>query len=549
LIRASLVVAIATLSVPIVTALATARPAETQPAVPAPGVGVVSPYSTGMAASIALGQTSFTTRAGGLSATNLSGPGQIAFDAAGDLWVADSSNNRVLEFPAPLHTGEVASLVLGQPNFDSSSGTTTATGMDSPLGLAFSPSGDLWVADLLSCRVTEFVPPFHDGMAASVVIGQSSLTTSTCGHTASTNDGPEQLAFDPAGDLFVADWLNNRLLEFTPPLTTGMSASAVLGQSTLTGDGAGTTAVNLSCDLSVAATASMVWVGSSPCGNQRVLGFPAPITTGEAATVVLGQASFTSSGATGDNVTDNPNGLGVNSAGDLFVNDFELARVLEFTPPFSNFQAPSRVLGQSNASGMAAGTTATNLSGPRSVAVAPDGSLWVSDLDNNRVLGYVPSVFSVAFQESGLPATSPWTVSVDGTAHFGATAALDVPLINGTHEWTVGPAPPDYHLTSASSGAVLVNNTTATVPVTFAQNSTSSLPLVEGLAIGGAVGVVVGAGVGVLVGRRRKAGSSGASAGSGPGGAGAGGGATPPSGSPPASPPAASGGPPPGASP
>jgi len=525
---------------PVANASASVRPAT----VPAAARGL-SPFSDGMSASIVLGQSSFTTDATAVTPTNFSDPQSVAVDAAGDVWVSDFNVPRVLEFRAPVYTGEPASIVLGQPNFYASGSTLSASGMGEPIGLAVSPSGDLWVADWDFCRVTEFVPPFTDGMAAKVVIGQPTFTSSSCGRSATSIAEPNGLAVDPSGDLFVAEQSNNRVTEFRPPFSDGMSASAVLGQSTFTGDAAGTSAVNLSCPLGVAASTSMVWVGDSPCGNSRIMGFPQPVSTNESATAILGQASFTSSGATGDNVTLNPNALAVDASGDLYAVDLDLHRVAEFTPPFTPFKTPTVVLGQSTLSGSAGGVTATNLSAPRGVAVAPNGTLWVVDESGVRVLGYVPSTFSVVFRETGLPGASPWSVSVDGTDHFGGSGSIEVPLINGSHAWSVGPAPPGYHLTSSASGAVTVNGTSDVVPLSFAQNSSGSPSLLEGLAIGIVVGGVVGALAGILLGRRRKPAPTPAAAWSAPGGAGTssstGGSAAPP-------PAPAGGGPPPGAS-
>jgi len=537
----------AALAIPLATASAgAAAPAGVRTATEPAATRGLSPFSDGMPASLVLGQSNFTTNQPNVTPTNVSTPISVAVDSAGDVWVSDESVPRVVEYRAPVYSGEPASVVLGQSTLYSAGQRLTASGMDMPFGIAFSPSGDLWVADYGFCRITEFVPPFTSGMAASVVIGQSSFTTSTCGHSEAQLRDPNGIAVDPSGDLFVADSLDNRVVEFTPPFSNGMLASAVLGQSTWAGDGGGTSAVNLSCPLGVAASASMVWVGDSPCGNSRIMGFPQPVKTNETATAILGQASFTSSGATGDNVTYNPNALAVDSDGNLYAVDYDLNRVDVFTPPFTPFKTPTVVLGQSTLSGVQPGLTATNLSEPRGVAVAPNGTLWVVDYGNARILGYVPATFSVTFQESGLPAGSPWAIAVDGTAHLGTASALAVRAINGTHAWTVGPAPPGYHVTSAAAGTVTVNGTAEIVTVAFAQNS-SSPSLLEGLGIGIVVGLVAGAAVGILLGRRRKSGPSGAAAWSGPGAAGAGPSAPPAGASPPPAPPPASGGPPPGA--
>src|SRR5208282_3877321 len=85
----------------------------------------------------------FGTNAAGNTATTLNDPTYVAFDAYGDLWVADTGNNRILEYipgtsgcstgpPAVLCSGMAASVVIGQAGFGASAPATTATGLSSP---------------------------------------------------------------------------------------------------------------------------------------------------------------------------------------------------------------------------------------------------------------------------------------------------------------------------------------------------------------------------------------------------------------------------------
>ncbi len=118
--------------------------------------GTVSPayaFTTGEAASIVIGQTTFTADGSGTSSTTLNNPEGVAFDGKGNLWVADEINSRVLRFKPPFSNDEAASLVLGQTTFTGSSCTTTATGLCFSGWIAFSGGGNLWVTDLANSRV------------------------------------------------------------------------------------------------------------------------------------------------------------------------------------------------------------------------------------------------------------------------------------------------------------------------------------------------------------------------------------------------------------
>src|SRR5512136_1839618 len=65
------------------------------------------------------GQPDFTSSASGVSDHALSSAAGVALDLSGNLYVADTLNNRVLVFNAPLSSGENAAVVLGQPDFTS----------------------------------------------------------------------------------------------------------------------------------------------------------------------------------------------------------------------------------------------------------------------------------------------------------------------------------------------------------------------------------------------------------------------------------------------
>ncbi len=214
------------------------------------------PFTPGMAASVALGQTT-TDGASGTYGCNQVGngplphkpgaptpsptsstlcyPPHVAFDSTGDLWVVDAYNNRVLMYPpAEQKQGGMATLVIGQQNFLSGRSGTTSTTLYYPWDLAFDSDGNLWVADYLNERVLEYQPPFTTGMAASAVLGQTDFVSATGGTSATGFDGPSGLAFDFSGNLAVADFNNNRTLIFPPSeQVTAGSGTVVLGQPDL----------------------------------------------------------------------------------------------------------------------------------------------------------------------------------------------------------------------------------------------------------------------------------------------------------------------------
>jgi hypothetical protein len=95
------------------------------------GWSSVPNFLNGASADIVIGQPNFTTSTannGGVSANSLNNPSDVAVDLSGNLYVADTANNRVLEYNSPFTTDTTADFVFGQ-------GTQTAQGptsVDSP---------------------------------------------------------------------------------------------------------------------------------------------------------------------------------------------------------------------------------------------------------------------------------------------------------------------------------------------------------------------------------------------------------------------------------
>lgn len=102
----------------------------------------------------------------------------VALDSENNLWVADNENNRVLRFPFDPETGvpaKEADLVLGQPDFTTNNGGSASYRMFKPASIAVHKNGDVYVADSLNNRVLIFTPPFSNGMSYSDIIWQTNM--------------------------------------------------------------------------------------------------------------------------------------------------------------------------------------------------------------------------------------------------------------------------------------------------------------------------------------------------------------------------------------
>ena len=323
------------------------------------------PVTSGQAANIVLGQADFTSSGSTTSSTGLSYPVKAIADSTGNVWVADCSNNRIVEYSAPFSNGMTASVVLGEPDMNTSTGGTSATTLSCPSGLAFDKQGNLWVVDYDNSRIVEFKTPFTSGMAASLALGQSDLNSSNCATSATALCYPwEGVAFDSKGNLFVADYENCRIVEYQPPFSTGMAASLAIGQTDLSSSTCGASASTTDGPLGLAFDSKgNLWTGDY--SNNRVLEFNAPFSTGMSANLVIGQADFTSStSSTTAAGLSEPYDVSFDSKGNLFVADYDNNRTVMYSAPFSSGMNANTVLGAPDFVTNSCGTTSATVCYP-----------------------------------------------------------------------------------------------------------------------------------------------------------------------------------------
>ena len=378
-----------------------------------------------------LGQPQFMSNNPATTQNRMYHPAVVFADAGGRLWVAEYDNNRVLRFDlaALKPDGANADGVLGQADFVSSSTATTQNGMAYPTGLFLDSGSRLWVSDYTNNRLLRFdnAPAKANGANADGVLGQLDFTSSGADCTQGRMYGPRGISGDPAGQLFVVDSSNSRVLIFTGAagLADGANADHVLGQPALdtcatNSGGISSSSLNIPTRLHYDPAARVLWVAD--WGNNRVLMYGSP---SEFATLVLGQPNFTSrSWVTTQTGMLNPRKVAVDpSSGKVFVVDQFNNRVLRFTslPALSNGAPAEAVFGQAdftsadpNRGGAVAADT---LSDPFGVSVDFAGRMWVADAINNRVLRFddaswrsngaaADGVLGQADFESSYPATT-----------------------------------------------------------------------------------------------------------------------------------------------
>jgi sugar lactone lactonase YvrE len=202
-------------------------------------------YANGRIATIAGNGTAGDAPDGGTAdALLLNGPTGLALSESGELWIADTLNHRIRRLNLDGTVSVVAG--AGAPGYSGDAGSARLAHLNTPLGLALAASGDLYVADSGNNRIRRI-----DGRGIITTVAGTG-TPGFGGDGGPATDarlnGPSGLAFDPAGDLYIVDALNRRIrkVDGTGAITTiagdgtaglsGDSGAAVLAQLRFTDD-------------------------------------------------------------------------------------------------------------------------------------------------------------------------------------------------------------------------------------------------------------------------------------------------------------------------
>lgn len=237
--------------------------------------------------------------------------------------------------------------------------------------------------------------PLFNNMPANGVLGQSGFTSNLSGTTSSTLNSPSGVAVDPtSGKLFVVDRYNNRVLRWSSStkMQNGAPAEAVFGQPDFTTASSGSSASKFNDPLRAHIdNEGRLWV--SDYLNNRVLRFDdaSAKPSGASADAVLGQQNFTAhSSGTTSSTMNGPVGVFVDKNGTLWVTDRLNHRVLRFDQAAekSNGAIADGVLGQSDFNSGTSGLSATKMNRPMGVYADAEDHLWVCEDDNNRVIRF-----------------------------------------------------------------------------------------------------------------------------------------------------------------
>jgi len=169
------------------------------------------------------GTAGFSGDSGPATSAQLNGPADVAVDSAGNLYIADNRNNRIRKVSNGVITTVVGNVTAG---FGGDNGQATSAELNQPIGVAVDSDGNLYIADSYNNRIRKV----SNGVITTVAGGGTSLGDTGQATSAQLN-GPTGVAMDPAGNLYIADADNQRIRKVSKGVITTVAGNGTPGFS------------------------------------------------------------------------------------------------------------------------------------------------------------------------------------------------------------------------------------------------------------------------------------------------------------------------------
>jgi len=344
---------------------------------------------------------------GPASSAQLYWPRALAVDSGGNLFLVDSNNNRIRK----VANGVITTVAGNGGQFFSGDGGPATSAQVTPVGMALDSAGNLYVED--GTRVRIISNGIINSVAGTEGIGFATLAVDpsgniyladsntarilkVCNGTVTTvagngsfgfsgdngpatsaefagndDEGPDNIAVDSAGNLYIADAANGRIRKVSNGVIT-----TVAGDGSSSTDGPTASARLFYPDVITLDSAGILYVGDT--GRARKI-------AGNSIITLAGNNELSFSGDGGPAISAQfyqPNSVAVDSAGNVYIADTQSNRIRKVTNGIVTTVAGTGLQGSSGDNGPAA---SAQLSTPVDVAVDSAGNLYIADINNYRI--------------------------------------------------------------------------------------------------------------------------------------------------------------------
>jgi uncharacterized protein (TIGR03437 family) len=334
----------------------------------------------------------------GLAAiSQLNHPEDVAVDSKGNVYVADTGNALVRKITTDGNINYLAGLLtpgcdpvtqvtchneptpVDASNFSTGDGGLAGlAGLIEPYGVAVDPAGNVYIAEPSDGRIRQVNTKGY----INTIVGTGTLGWNGDGEAAvaAQLNRPYSVALDPSGNLYIADFLNNRVRQVTKAGAGTISTLAGSGFFSYSGDGGTATSAQLNGPRAVTVdSAGNFYVADTANSVVR------KVTSGG---VISSIAGIAEAGFGGDNgaatsaLLNAPQGIAVDPAGNIYISDTANSRIRKISGGTISTMAGGSTAGYGGDGGAA---TSAQLNTPTGIALDSKGNLYIADSDNNAI--------------------------------------------------------------------------------------------------------------------------------------------------------------------
>jgi len=373
------------------------------------------------------GAQAYSGDGGPAAAASLYTPSDVAVDASGNIYIVSSGDNRIRKVDAS--TWNITKVAgNGIAGYSGDGGPAASAGLNKPSGVAVDATGNIYIADTLNQRIRKVDVSTGD---ITTIAGNGTQGYSGDGGPAASASlkNPSGVAFDATGNIYIADTYNNRIRKVDAS-TGDITTVAGNGAQAYSGDGGPAASASLYYPSDVAVDASgNIYIVSSVYNRIRKVDASTGDITKVAGNVIAGYSG--DGGAATAASLRYPSGVAVDVSGNIYIADYYNHRIRKVDASTGNITTVAGN-GTMEYSGDGGPAASASLNKPSGVAVDASGNIYIADASNRRIrkvdasTGVITTVAgngTMGYSGDGGPASSaslfsPASVEVDAARNI-----------------------------------------------------------------------------------------------------------------------------------